>query len=86
MELRVKPFQLNACVVSCELPVGLDVVFVAIVLPGGDFVDQCRLVGNAAVQALGCEHAEFELRHVKPTAVLWRVMPCMDAPVRARSF
>ena len=50
-------------------------MLVAIVLPGDDFLDQFRLVGNAAIQALGCEHAEFGLRHVEPTAVLWRVMP-----------
>jgi NAD(P)-dependent dehydrogenase (short-subunit alcohol dehydrogenase family) len=27
------------------------------------------------VQALGCQRAEFALRHVEPTAVLWRVVP-----------
>ena len=50
-------------------------MLIAIVLPGGDLFDKRRLVGNPAIETLGCEHAEFGLRHVEPTAVLWRVMP-----------
>ena len=36
-----------------ELPVGLGVVGIAVVLPGGNFVDEDLFVGNAAVEALG---------------------------------
>ena len=60
---------------GCELPVGFDVTLVAIVLPGGDLLDQHRLVGNAAIETLGCQNSEFGLRHVEPTSMLWRVMP-----------
>ena len=36
-----------------EVPVGLGVVSIAVVLPGGDFVDEGWFVGDAAVEALG---------------------------------
>jgi hypothetical protein len=35
-----------------EVPVGLGVIGISIVLPGGDFVDEGLLVGDAAVEAL----------------------------------
>jgi hypothetical protein len=37
-----------------ELPVCFGVAGVAAMLPGGDFVDECLFVGNAAIEALGC--------------------------------
>ena len=40
-------------VFSCEVPIGLGVVGIAVVLPGGDFVDEDLFVGNAAIEALG---------------------------------
>jgi hypothetical protein len=43
---------LNAGVGSFELPVGLGVVLVAVVLPGVDFVGEDLLVGDAAIQTL----------------------------------
>jgi len=43
----------NAGVGGGELPVRLGVVFVAAVLPSGDFLDQGLLVGDAPVEALG---------------------------------
>jgi hypothetical protein len=57
---------------------------VALVLPGGDFVDEGLLVGNAAVEALGGQNAEFGFCQVEPTAVLRRVMPfeALDQPSR----
>src|ERR1039458_5233971 len=72
---RVQPFQLNAGVRCCELPVCLGVMLVAIVLPSGDFSGESLFVWNAAIQTLGRENAEFGLRHVEPAAVLRRVMP-----------
>jgi hypothetical protein len=51
------------------------VVGIAVVLPGGDFVDEGLFVGNAAVEALGRQDAEFGLRQIEPAAVLWRVVP-----------
>jgi len=38
-------------VVNCQS--GLGVVGIAVVLPGGDFVDEDLFVGNAAIEALG---------------------------------
>src|SRR5215471_3358974 len=37
---------------ATSLPVGLGVVGIAIMLPGGDFVDEDLFVGNAAIEAL----------------------------------
>jgi hypothetical protein len=48
-------------------------------LPCGDFADQGLFVGDAAVQALGRENAEFGFGDVEPTAVLRRVMPLCAA-------
>jgi hypothetical protein len=45
--------EFNACVGDGELPVGLGVVGIAVVLQGDDFVDEGSFVGVAAVEALG---------------------------------
>ncbi len=50
-------------------------MFVAVLLPGGDFCDEFRLVGDAAIEALGREDGEFGFGHVEPASVLGRVMP-----------
>jgi hypothetical protein len=42
----------DASIFGGELPVGLGVVGIALVLPGGDFVDEDLFVGNAAIEAL----------------------------------
>ena len=44
-------FQSDAGIFGGELPVGFGVVGIAVVLPGGDFVDECLFVGNAAIEA-----------------------------------
>ena len=49
-------------------------VRVAVVLPCVDFVGEDLLVGDAAIQTLRREHAEFGFGHVEPTAVLGRVV------------
>ena len=36
-----------------ELPIGLGVIGIAVVLPRGDFLDEGLFVGNAAIEALG---------------------------------
>ena len=46
-------FELNASVLGGEVPIRFGVVDVAGVLPGGDFVDEGVLVGNATIEALG---------------------------------
>jgi hypothetical protein len=58
------------------------VVGIAVELPSSDFLDEALFVGNPAVEALGRKHAEFGLRQIKPTAVLWSVVPfeALDQP------
>ena len=46
-------FELNASVLGGEVPIRFGVIDVAVVLLGGDFVDEGVLVGNAAIEALG---------------------------------
>jgi hypothetical protein len=43
---------------------------VAIVLPGGDFVDEVCLSGDAAIETLERQNAEFGLRQID-----WSVVP-----------
>ena len=44
--------QFDACIGGCEVPIGLGVMVIALVLPGGDFLDECLLLGDAAIEAL----------------------------------
>ena len=60
---------------GCEAPIGLGVIGVAVVLPGGDLVSEDLFIGDAAVETLGRQDAEFRLRQIEPAAVLWRVTP-----------
>ena len=66
--------EFSAGIFRGEVPVGFGVMGIAVVLPGGDFLDEGVLVGNAAVEALGGEDTEFGFRQIEPTAVLGRVM------------
>ena len=43
----------DASIFGSELPVGLGVFGIAVMLPGGDFVDEDLFVGNVAIEALG---------------------------------
>jgi hypothetical protein len=45
--------EFDTCIGGCEVPVGLGVVGIAVVLPGSDFLDEDLFVGNPAVEALG---------------------------------
>jgi hypothetical protein len=45
--------EFDACGGCCEVPVGLGVACIAVVLPGGDFVDEGLFVGDTSVEALG---------------------------------
>jgi hypothetical protein len=57
------------------VPVGLGVVGISVALPCGDFLDEGLFIGNPTVKALGRQDAEFGLCQIKPTAVLWSVVP-----------
>ena len=67
--------EFDAGIGGCEVPVGLGVVGIAVVLPCGDFLDEGLFVGNATVEALGRQDAEFGLGQIEPAAVLWSVVP-----------
>ena len=67
--------EFNPSIGCGELPVGLGVIGIAIVLPSCNFVYQGLLVRDAAIEALGRKDAEFGLCHIEPTAVLWSVAP-----------
>ena len=74
--------EFDACVRGGELPVGPGVIGIAVVLPGGDLVDEGLFVGDTAVEALGRQNDEFGLRQIEPAAMLWSVVPfeALDQP------
>jgi hypothetical protein len=43
----------EATIFGGELPIGLGVIGIAVVLPRGDFLDEGLFVGNATIEALG---------------------------------
>ena len=67
--------EFDACGRSCEVPVGLGVSGISILLPGGDFIDQGLFVGDAAIEALGRQDAELGFRQIEPAAMLRGVVP-----------
>lgn len=42
--------------------------------PSGDFAAQSLGIVDPAIQALASQDADFDLDHVEPTCVLWRVV------------
>ena len=67
--------EFDASVGGCEVPIGLGVISIAVLLPRGDFLHEGLFVGNAAVEALGGKDAKLGFRQIEPTAVLGRVVP-----------
>jgi len=74
--------ELDAGVWRCEVPVGLSVIGIAVVLPGGDFVSEGLFVGYAPGETLGRQNTKFGFRQIEPAAMLWRVVPfeALDQP------
>jgi hypothetical protein len=70
----------DASIFGGELPVGLGVVGIAVVLPGGLFV------GNTAIEALRRKDAEFRLGQIEPAAVFWSVVPFEALWLRRKGF
>ena len=58
--------EFNAGVAGGELPIGLGVVGVSIVLPSCDFVDEGLFVRDTPIEALGRKDAELGFRHIEP--------------------
>jgi hypothetical protein len=50
-------------------------VFVAVAPPGVEFFNKGLFVRDAAIETLGRKDTQFGFRHIKPIAVLRRVMP-----------
>src|SRR5271163_639671 len=71
----VEPLELDAGVVCGELPVGLCVMFVTMVLPSGDLSLEGLLVRNAAAETLARQNAEFGFGHVEPASMFGGVVP-----------
>ena len=59
----------DACLLGCEVPIGLGVAAVAIALPRCDFRNECVMVRDTAVEALRGQDAEFGFSQVEPAAV-----------------
>jgi hypothetical protein len=45
--------EFDACVGGCEVPIGLGMICISVVLPSGNFLDEGLFVGDAAIEALG---------------------------------
>ena len=72
--MRVQTFELNTGVLSGELPIGLGVMFVAVLFPGSDFRYESVFVGKTAIETWGGDNAKFGLGHVEPAAVFGGVV------------
>ena len=67
-------FQFDTGILSSELPVGGSRSLIASGFPGHHFFTEELFLLDTPVQALIGEDIEFNLSHIKPTAVLWRVV------------
>ena len=70
----VQALQLDPGIIRCEVPLSDGVGFVSLADPGVDLVDDCLFVGDAPVEALRGEDAEFGFGQVQPGTVFRRVM------------
>lgn len=83
LKRRVEAFERDAGVVGGEAPVDGNVAGVPVLLPSDDFRDEDLRIGNAAVETLATQCAEFGLGHVQPAAMLGRRM---DFPLVGQAF
>src|SRR6478609_8612142 len=83
LNYRVQLAELDASVRRGELPVYTDLALIPLLFPGRHLSAQLFATADAPVQTLPRQHAQLDLRHVQPTAMLGRVMdlqPLDDAP------
>ncbi len=73
---------------ACEQSVRFGMVLVAVVLPGGNFLDHGLPVGDTPIETLARQDAEFGLCHFQPAVMLGRVAPLepLDEPPLPRPF
>ena len=69
----IEMMQLDPCISGAKAPVHHLARPVALFGPRADLLAQRLKVGYPSVQALPGQHAELQLGHVQPTAVLRRV-------------
>ena len=70
----VEVFEANTSVLSGESPVDGTTKPIAAFFPRGDLGDERPGVGDATVEALAPQAAQFDLGHVQPATVLRRVV------------
>ena len=68
------PTELQICILTGERPLDGALRSVARLLPSVDFALKELTAGDAPVQTLTTEDADFDLRHVQPARVLGRVV------------
>src|ERR1700722_19232059 len=61
-------------VLAGKSPGDLATFGVTALLPGGDFGDEQRALGQASVKALAIKDADLDFRHIQPAGVLWGVV------------
>lgn len=66
--------ELAVCILPRGRPLDSSLEFVSILLPGVEFAFKRLPILNPVAQTLTTEDADFDLRHVEPTSVLWRVV------------
>jgi hypothetical protein len=74
LKRRIEALELDACILRAEAPVDLGAHFVAPFLPGSHLCFESLEVGHSPIEALSAEHAQLDLGHVEPRAVLGRVV------------
>jgi hypothetical protein len=62
-----------------EHPIDAGACCIALALPGGDFGNEPLALGDAPVEALAAQHAEFDLNHVEPAGVFGDILELQPA-------
>ena len=68
----------EAMIFGGELPIGLGVIGIAVVLPRGDFGHKLFRGCDTPVQALAAQHANLDLDYVQPAGVLGDIVELPD--------
>ncbi len=74
LERGVEPLEFDARISGREAPIDRDGVLIAPALPGLDLLIQSFACPNAAGEALAGQGREFNLGHIQPTPMHWRIL------------
>lgn len=61
--------QFSICILPSERPFDSPLVVISALLPGVDFSNDGVAIGQAPIQTLAIENANFDLGHVEPTGM-----------------